>query len=623
MNSEENINPDYVFEVAYEVCNKVGGIYAVIESKTAQMVKHYGERYIAIGFYNKDYASMELYETDPPENLKKIFDELKPKGIICHYGYWMKHGNPKTILLETTGFVYDKNRIKEELWDNYGVDSIRTGNEFEEPVVWSYACGLLIEKLIKNSKRGAIAHFHEWMSGAGMLYLENLKRNNGLKIATVFTTHATILGRSMAGSGLMLHEKIEEDLAKNSPATNDAASRYGVLDKHTLENACAKNATVFTTVSETTARECEYIHDKKPDIILPNGLDIEKFPHTDKLSILRKKYWQKMKSFLTAYFSRYYQMDLCQSRVIYISGRYEFHNKGLDIFIKALGKLNNKLKKEREAEEKEDKKTNKKVTEKTPPVIAFIWIPTGIRGVNRQVLEDVTFYKEMDAHADEILPDIKKEIMRAWSSGSIPKDILDNKTLSTSKKIITQFKKRTGKTPRLCAYDLNYDEQNDLILNSLKESELFNREEDPVKVIFYPAYLSSTDGLLGLDYLNATIPCALGVFPSYYEPWGYTPLEAAAVGIPAVTTNLAGFGKFIKNLEKVVGNKGISVLEMNKSKDEIINDLMKIMYETSNIPTNQLVDRRIKAKELAALADWKILIVNYMKAHRMAFDVIE
>jgi glycogen(starch) synthase len=603
----ENIKADYVFEVAYEVCNKVGGIYAVLESKTAQMVKHYGNKYLAVGFYNKDYADVEFRELEPDENIKKIFDELEKFGIKCHYGHWMKYGNPRTILIDSSGFMNERDRVKTELWEEYMVDSIQTDFDFDEPVMWSYAAGMLIEKLIKDGKCG-VAQFHEWMSGAGLLYLENAKECDGLKIATVFTTHATMLGRSMAGSGLNLHEKIETDLAKGEIITIDSARRYGVVAKHTLENACAKNANVFTTVSETTARECEYIHGKKPDLVLPNGLDIEKFPHTDALSILRKEYWHKMKSFLTAYFSRYYDVDFSSSRVVYISGRYEFHNKGIDVFIRSLGKLNEKLKKDEQE------------GHKTYPVTAFIWIPTGIRGVNIQVLEDVTFYKEMKVHADEIMPDIKREILNAWACGKIPEKVLDENSLKISKKVIAHFKNKRGSTPRLCAFNLSYDEQNDMILNSLKENGLFNRKEDIVKVIFYPAYLSSTDGLVGLDYLNATIPCSLGVFPSYYEPWGYTPLEAAACGIPAVTTDLAGFGKFIKNKN---GSNGIYVLEMGKGQDMVVDELTEIIYNNVTMPTNKLVDIRIKAKELAALCDWKILVKNYGEAHKMALEKIK
>jgi len=563
---------------------------------------------------------MEFNEEEPPENIKKIFNELVNFGIECHYGTWMKHANPKTILIDPSGFMSERDRIKTELWENYGVDSINVDFEYDEPVVWSYAAGMLIEEIIKD--KCGVAHFHEWMAGAGLLYLENLKKGDGngngngngnggdndLKIATVFTTHATMLGRSMAGSGLNLHEKIESELANGETATNDSARRYGVAGKHTLEKACAHNANVFTTVSETTARECEYIHGKKPDIVLPNGLDIEKFPHTDELSISRKDYWRKMKSFLTAYFSRYYDVDFSSSRVVYISGRYEFHNKGIDLFIRALGKLNEKFKK--------DGHENKEIY----PVAAFIWIPTGIRGVNMQVLENVTLYGKLGVHAAEIIPEIEKEIIKSWAHGKIPRNLSNNNLLKISKKVIAHFKNLRGSTPRLCAFNLSYDEQNDMILNSLKENGLFNRKEDIVKVIFYPVYLSSDDGLLDLDYLNATIPCSLGVFPSYYEPWGYTPLEAAAWGIPAVTTDLAGFGKFIKDKN---GKNGIYVLEMDKTKEKVVDELMEIIYENVTMPTNELVDIRIKAKELAALCDWKILIRYYLEAHKLAMEKIK
>lgn len=587
-----------IFEVSYEVSNKVGGIYAVIESKTEQMINYYDDRYYAIGFFNQQKAGSEFDEREPPPEIKKILEELEASGIICHYGVWLKPGNPKTILVDVSNFMKNSNGIKKDLWDVFKVDSLHSGYDFTEPVVWSYAVGMLLEKLIEVEpfkKCPSVAQFHEWLSGAGLLYIK--KKN--LKIGTVFTTHATMLGRSMAGSGIDLNKKVDEEMKIGARANIDCAQRYGVLAKHTMETACAKNADVFSTVSEVTGRESEYILDKKPDIILPNGMDIEKIPNVDKLSVSRKKIWDKMKRFLNAYFSRYYEVDFETARVIYISGRYEFHNKGIDRFIEALGKLNTRLKEEKA----------------TRAVIAFIWIPTGICGVNLQVLEDITFYNEMRKHAEEILPHVEERIIKAWSQSKIPENLTDENFLKVSKKIIYHLHERKGRTPRLCAFDLSYLEQNDTIIQFLKFNGLLNREEDKVKVIFYPAYLSSTDGLLGLDYYEATMPCTLGVFPSYYEPWGYTPLECATMGIPSVTSDLSGFGKFIKDHD----GKGIYVLKMeNRSDKQITEDLSEIMYTVSTMPTNELVNMRMQAKELSYMADWKSLINNYIKAYNIA-----
>lgn len=592
---------DYVFEVSYEICNKVGGIYAVLKSKAARMIEQYGENYYTVGIYDPVKARIEFDEQHVPTEMRDAVKNLEDAGVKIHYGRWLIPGRPKTILVDASGSNDDKNRIKAKLWNDYRVDSLHSDDTFNDPVVWSTGVGLLLEELAETkpfSESKCVAHFHEWLAGAGMLHLVR----NRINVATVFTTHATMLGRTIAGSGGSLHEMIDEGLGRRETVNPDLAKRYGVNDKHTMEVACALNTDVFTTVSEITGKEAQYILGRAPDVILLNGLDTEKFPDIDEVSVLRRRYRNHMRNFLNAYFLRYYYVDFYNIRSIFISGRYEFHNKGLDLFIDALGKLNNKL----------------KANNVEKNVVVFILIPSGTRGENIEVLKNISLYEEMHEHVDEMLPEMKEKIITFLSRGIIPEktaDICPEESLQTCKKLIAHFTEKKGKLPPLCAFELSYPEQSDLIIQALEKNGLLNREEDKVKVIYYPAYLSSADRLIALDYDQATLTCDLGVFPSYYEPWGYTPLETAAQCSLSITTDLSGFGKFIEGK-----GPGIYVLKRDggHSWEDVVEDLAAKMYEIVTLPRKELVQRRINAKELSRLADWKILVENYVQAHDQA-----
>jgi glycogen(starch) synthase len=590
-------NADYAFEISNEVCNKVGGIYTVVSSKAAQMIDQYGKNYYTIGFYNPGNAKIELDEEEPPENLAKVFKKLESRGIKFHYGRWLISGRPQAILLDTTGLMRNADQIKTDAWNNYKVDSLQSGFTFTEPLVWSTGVGMLLEELMntqpfKNSK--CVAHFHEWISGGGLLYLKTKK----IPISTVFTTHATMLGRTLAGNGVDLYKLINEHM--NHSTSDELAKRHGVADKHGVETACAKNADVFTTVSEITGKEAEYLLGRAPDLLLPNGLDMEKFPELDELTILRRKYRLRTREFLTAYFCRYYGMDMFNFRSFYISGRYEMFNKGVDLFIDALGKLNERMKKNK--------------IERN--VVALIFVPTHIRGEKMEVLKNTSLYEEMQEHVDEILPEVKENIIKSMIKGEMPKELITEENKNMFKKLIVHFTEKRGQTPPLTAFELGYPEDDDSIIKALKKNNLLNREEDKVKVVFYPAYLSAADRLIALDYNQAAITFDVGVFPSYYEPWGYTPLETAALGTLAITTDMAGFGKFIEGK-----GQGIYVMKReNRKWEEMTEDLTNKLYEIVNLSKRELMDQRMNAKKLALEADWKNLAQNYITAHNMATE---
>lgn len=601
----------YFFEVSYEVANKIGGIYTVIKSKSPEMVKYYGDNYYTIGFYNPKNAEIELIPKTVDRKLKGVFSSLEKSGIKCYYGIWNIPSKPKTILLDVSGFMGQMNNIKAELWEKYQIDSLHSDSWFDEPVVWSYATGLLLEKMSDVFKDGKIAaQFHEWMSGTGLLYLKDKK----VKIGTVFTTHATMLGRSIAGGGGDLLAMADEGIRKNEVIDEFEARNYHCLAKHQTEKRCATVADCFTTVSRTTSHEARYILGRTAKVHLYNGLNLENFPAMEKLSYLHYKNKAKLSDFLRAYFEPYYNLKLEHARMIFLSGRYEFHNKGIDVFINSLGMLNERLKKEGAKSD----------------VFAFIAIPAGVKGPKMEVLENISLFSEIENHVDEFLPEIKNKLVSMLTSGEYTNggiaNFMSEKYDKAFKKLLIAFKSKIGGCAPICAYELEYPEENDSIVSACLSAGLCNREDDSVKVVFYPRYLSAADRVIPMDYFDVIQGCSLTVFPSFYEPWGYTPVEAAASGALTLTSDLAGFGEFISERVKNgdVDGKGIYVLNMrDRAYNDICSDLSEIIYEVVNFSQQEIIDHKHNAKNDISIVDWTKLSGRYIEAHNEAVSKIK
>lgn len=586
-------SPDYLIECSWEVCNKVGGIYTVITSKVKLIQDKFKEKYLLVGPYFADKVP-GVFEEIPVEESntlcpKHICDDLESQGIILHFGKWLIEGEPNVVLIDFLNMKEKLNDIKEFLWENYKVDSLNSSNDYDEPVSWAFAVGKFIEAITKEKK--ACCHFHEWLAGAALLYLKKNKN-----ISTVFTTHATILGRSLAGSGFQLYE----ELGKFNP--DEKAKEYHTESKHSLEKAAANNADIFSTVSEITGIEAEHILGKKPDILLPNGLDLEQYPSFEDSSIEHRNHRDKIREFLLYYFLPHYKFDVTNTLFYFLAGRYEFRTKGIDLYIKCLSELNKKLIKEK--------------SEKT--IIAFIFVPSQIRSVRHEILENRTNFNDIKDDVDEYMSDIRKNIITDLISGiEISKKSLFNKELVFDlKKKVIKLKRKDN--PPLSTHILVND--NDIIMKSLEESELNNTEKDKVKIVYYPIYLTGADGLLDQTYNQVILSSHLGVFPSYYEPWGYTPLECCAHGVANVTTDLAGFGKYIK--PKVTKkHPGTFVVDrFGKTEKETCSKLTEVMYNFAKLSKKERVENKISSRKLAKLADWSVLIENYFNAYDLAVD---
>ncbi|MBW2972579.1 hypothetical protein KY359_06085 [Candidatus Woesearchaeota archaeon] len=589
-----------MFEVSWEVCNKVGGIYTVLKSKIPQTVKKYGERYCLVGPYFHAKVKGEFEELVMPDEYREGTEALKAMGIVPHYGKWLTEGNPTTLLLDFQPFFAKKDEIKRGLWDHFKIDSLHAPFEFDEPVVWAWAVGVAIESFFKRytSQWKIAAVFHEWLAGAGLLYLKSREE----KIGTVFVTHATVLGRSLANAGVdIYHEEGKNTSLLDTMDFEREAYNRQVSSKHQLEKACAHSADVFATVSEITGIEAEHILQKKPDLLVPNGLNLDDFPTMEECSIKHRVFRDKIYHFMLYYFFPYYDIDIDNTLVYFIASRYEMHDKGIDIFIKSLGRLNRELKEEADSEKS---------------IVAFFWVPTGVRGIKPEIVENKTFFKDVEDSLKDNAEHVMWRLLSTFVGDKpiVKETIFDKEFLDDIKKKVIRFK-REETSPPLCTHDLQ--DPNDQILAALSREGLNNLKEDKVKVIFYPLYLSGADGLLDLTYYEAIIGSHLGVFPSFYEPWGYTPLESGALGVASITSDLAGFGRYIQQhiSEECLG---ICVLDrMGRTDDDTVEILKEKLHAYSMMNKKDRVNNKVEARRLANKGDWDMLIDNYIDAQNM------
>lgn len=593
------MKPDRVFEVSWEVANKVGGINTVIKSKAALMCEHYSS-YTMIGPYVEGKANIELEQQPVPHAYKNVFAKLQEQGIKCSYGRWRIAGEPETILINFDALKERTAELKQWYWEHYKIDSIFSKWDFDEPMLFATAAGMLIQEYQEEHNEKVVGHFHEWMTGFALLHLKAA----GSSVATVFTTHATMLGRAIAGSNEPLYQMLDE----LNP--EEKAKQVMVQDKFTAERASAQNADVFTTVSEITALEAEKILGRKPEVLLYNGLSNQKFPTVEETSIKHATSRERLREFIAYYFFPYYSFDVNHTLMFFITARYEYRNKGLDVMIEALRRLNEYLK-----EHKPDRK-----------IVVFYWIPLATRGVKRSLIENKNAYFQIknyvDWHGQSLLKQLTFDFLiygtqdnnADFSKGF--SNMFTQDFLQDLRKDLMNFK-REGNPP-ISTHTIIDEDKNELHQNLLRAG-LDNKEDDCVKSIMYPAYLDGSDSLLNLPYFEAIVGTHLGVFPSYYEPWGYTPLESAALAVPAITTDLAGFGRFVQQNTSM--DKGIWVQpRFNKSWEEEVTALFELMKNYANYDHVERVENRLAAKSLAALADWKHFVKHYIRAHELALE---
>ncbi len=600
--------PDYVFEVSSEAGRKIGGIYTVLRSKSAYMKEKYGENYILFGYYDEICEQRgDFVREEPPADMAELFVRLRGEGISCRYGRWVKGSNAKLILVDAKRFSeklmnyndgsgdrtdQQSNYIKFLFWKNYGIDSMYSQWDFTEYVNWSYAVGIVIKQIMMLKDfvgKKTVVGNHEWLAGGALLYLK-LKQ---VPVKTMFTTHATTLGRSIAMSGRNL--TLEAYKNRGKVIDQNEAVTFGVQAKHGLEVACAKNADVFTTVSETVGVECEYVLGKKPDVITLNGFNFEHFETKKKKDKLVKYVKKELFEFIESYFMPYYTQDYKDGLTVYITARYEYVNKGFDVFIYSLGKLNRML------------KANKKNTRR---IFAFVFAPSDIAGPRPHVVSNYLLYDKIYETIDGIDASRSKVNLQTTIKGI-------KGEIGTNLRTMIKSMKKIGELPPITCFDLKYPEENDVVVKACRDNGLNNGPDDVVKVIFYPTYLSAADGLLSMSYYDIMGGMDVGIFPSRYEPYGLTPVEAGAKNNISVTSDSTGFGMYIK--DKIKENSGVKVVKMlDASFDQTTDELANYLKGLYEMKPKQLDKLKKSAFESLKIVDWSEMMKFYYQAYEFA-----
>ena len=544
------LKPDFIFESSWEVCNKVGGIYTVLSTRAKTLQDAMKDHVIFIGPDCWKENECPYFREE-----KSLFAEwqweVREQGLAVKVGRWTVPGEPIAILVDFTPYFEKKNEIYGWLWEHYGVDSLHAYGDYDEASMFSYAAALVVESLYKfNVERGTfdhntkvIYHANEWMCGLGALYI-----NNKLpQIGTVFTTHATSIGRSIAGNQKPLYDYL---FAYNG---DQMAGELNMQSKHSIEKQTAWHVDCFTTVSDITAKECVELLDKPVDVVLPNGFDDSFVPKGAQFTKKRKAARKRLLEVANALLGEQLDDD---TLIVSTSGRYEFRNKGIDVFVEAM----NRLLRDRDLKKK---------------VLAFIEVP-GWVGEPRK--------------------DLQERLNSQLSTFDSPLEV-----------------------PQVTHWLHNMSHDN--VLSMMKYYDMHNRKDENVKVIFLPCYLDGKDGILNMHYYDVVLGNDLCIYPSYYEPWGYTPLEAIAFKVPCITTDLAGFGlwankEFGHYGELKDGVKVIHRTDYNYS--EVADAIKDAVADFSAMSQKEVDECRKKADVLSKKALWSKFIEYYYEAYDIA-----
>ncbi|MDA0193762.1 MAG: glycosyltransferase [Bacteroidetes bacterium] len=598
--SKKDISDSLLVEIAWEVVNQVGGIYTVLRSKSPYAVANWGDNYCLLGPYVPEKASIEfdLIEEAQDDPYFKVVTKMRKAGYRVMYGRWLVTGRPKAILFDLSSVNDKLGEIKYHLWQDHGIGTPDNDFLINGVVMFGEMVRVFLAILAElyGSSRSILAHFHEWMSASAIPAI----RKNQLQVTTIFTTHATILGRYIAMNDPVFYDHLPFfDWSKE-------AKHFNIESTASIERAAAHGCHVFTTVSEVTAQECRYLLGRDPDVILPNGINNQRFEAMHEFQNLHLQNKKEIHNFTMTHFFQSYNFDLDKTVYFFTSGRYEFLNKGYDLTLEALAKLNHRL----------------KIEKSDMTVVMFFITKKPYSSMNAHILQsraileelkytiesiknqvgDNLFYKAAATNTDHRLPELNQLVDDYWR-------LRFRRTFQSWK---------TDRLPSVITHDL-YDDDKDEILNFLRVSNLINKPEDRVKIVYHPEFINAINPLWRMEYNQFVRGCHLGIFPSYYEPWGYTPLECIASGVPAITSDLAGFGDYVLKTMKKSEDSGIYVVNrFHKSFGQSAEQLTNMLHNFVKLKRRERIDLRFRTESSASLFDWGHLGKYYNSAYKIA-----
>lgn len=542
--TESQIRPDYIFEVSWEVCNLVGGIYTVLSTKAKTLQKSNKDKVVFIGPDVWQDKPSPYFIEDNKVTKGWLEQARLPYGLKVRTGRWDIPGNPIVVLVDFKPLYDHKNELYRLMWDLYGVDSMPAYGDYDEASAFAWASALVIENYylyINGKEKNVVAHFNEWTTAMGMLYIKHFIPG----IATLFTTHATSMGRSIAGNNKPLYDYLA---GYNG---DQMAQELNMVSKHSVEKRAALHADCFTTVSDITARECAQLLERTPDVVTPNGFERNFVPTKKDMPAKRNAAREKLLNVVQSLTGHRPADD---AFLIATSGRYEYRNKGIDLYIDAVARMAQRNDLDRE-------------------IIAFVLTPGWVDTPRADLLQRM-------AQSDDY-----------------------NTPLHD---------------PIITHHIHNYDSDN--IVNQIHWLGLNNHPDSFVKIVFIPSYLTGNDGLLNMPYYDILVGMDATAFPSYYEPWGYTPLESVAFGIPTVTTQLSGFGQWVISHDAgTLKATGVEVLRRyDDSFIAVSQQLADTIVTLSKMSKKEKTAIDNAASKLAAEAEWKNFIVHYQQAYDIA-----
>ncbi|KAJ3372511.1 glycogen synthase isoform 1 [Allomyces arbusculus] len=591
-----SIRSPWLFESAWEVANKVGGIYTVIRTKALVTAAEYGSRYLLVGPLNPRTAPLEVEPGDAAlvsPALKDSLDAIHSHGVRTVFGKWLIEGAPSVILFDLGSLAPRLDEWRGDLYHTHGVPAPPNDTETNDAILLGYATAWLLgEFLHRNRHDAVIAHFHEWQAGVAL----PLIKHRGFDVATVFTTHATLLGRYLCAGSVDFYNHLQR-----FDVDAEAGTR-GIYHRYCIERGAAHSADVFTTVSHITAYEAEHLLKRKPDGVLPNGLNVIKFAAVHEFQNLHAMAKEKIHDFVRGHFYGHFDFDLDKTLYFFTAGRFEFRNKGVDMFLESLGRLNHRL-----------KQAGSKTT-----VVAFVILPAATQSFTVETLKGHAVVKQLKDTVADIQKELGKRIFEAAVRGDLPDPatLLSPEDLVTLKRRI--YAQRRNELPPVVTHNM-VDDGKDPVLSAIRRLHLFNNRHDRVKVVYHPEFLNASNPLFGLEYEEFVRGCHLGVFPSYYEPWGYTPAECTVMGVPSITTNLSGFGCYMEEMIETPADYGIYIVDRRmKSVEESVNQLVDQMAQFAAKSRRQRINLRNRTERLAEILDWKRMGLEYVKARHLA-----